>query len=52
MKVLTKLSQFILENKERKKHKNRQGAKILATLTLMKLEQKLKQQNGDQSMRL
>ena len=36
-----KLSQFILEKKERKNHTMRQWAKILKTLTLMKLEEKL-----------
>ena len=52
MKVLMKLPQLILEKKEIQKHTKRQRAKILTTLTLMKLEQKLIQQNGGQSMRL
>ena len=38
MRVLMKLYQLILENKEKQKHTKRQRAKILTTLTLMKLE--------------
>ena len=52
MQVLMKLSQFILEKNERQKHKKRQRAKISTTLTLMKIEQKLTQQNGGQYIRL
>ena len=52
MKVLMKLSQFILEMNERQKYTKRQWANILKTLKLMNIEQNLIQQNGGQSMRL
>ena len=41
MRVLMKLSQLILERRERQKHTKRHLPKILTTLTLMNLEQKL-----------
>ena len=52
MQVLMELSQLILEKKKAQNHTKRQRAKILITLTLMKLDQKLIQQNGGQSMKL
>ena len=41
MKVLMKLFQLILENNKAQNHTKIQCAKILKTLTLMKLEQKV-----------
>ena len=41
-----------IRKERKKKHTKRQWAKILKTLTLMKLKQKLIQQNGGQYMRL
>ena len=52
MQVLMELLQLILENNKTENHTNRQRAKILITLTLMKLEQNLIQQSGGHSMNL
>ena len=43
---------FDLRKNEAHKHTKRQWAKILKTLTIMKLEKKLTRQNGGQSMKL
>ena len=52
MQMLMNISQLTLEMNNAHKQKKRQWEKILKTLTLMKLEQKLIQQNGGQSMKL
>ena len=50
--MLMKISQYILKKNKAHNHINKQWAKILKTLTLMKLEQKWIQKNGVQSMKL